>query len=743
MALHFLGVRHHGPGSARHLLSALEKIKPDIILVEGPPEGEKIIPWMADENMRPPVALLAYVPDDPKRAVFYPFTIFSPEWNAIQYGLRSKTPIRFMDMPLAHQLSENAEEPETPLAEKEPAKEVTDKEATVSLRRRNPISYLAEIDGFDDDEQWWEQRFEISYQPENAFEAITASMTALREELPDKQNREEILREAFMRKAIRDAQKEMYTEIAIVCGAWHVPALANMPKQKEDEAITKKLPKTKIETTWIPWTNDRLSFESGYGAGVTSPGWYQHHWNFPDDDGSIWLSHAAAIFRNHKIDISSAHIIESVKVSHALAALRGLHRPGLSEFNDATQATMCMGDEVLMQLVWKDLIVGKGMGQIPGNSPQTPIQTDFEQLAKGLRLKISNEDKSLKIDLREENDRRKSTLLHRLLVLDIGWGEIQNTSGKGTFKEEWTLKWYPELAIELLEKAPWGNTVASAANKYLEHKAASCPGLEEMTLLVKKALPAALHSGIQAAMKRMDELAVTTTDVDTLMKAFIPLVQVSRYGNVRQTDSQTVGIIMQTLFYRIAAGLPLGCCGIDSEQAIKLSDTIKEVTRILLLLEDNAMITVWEETLDKTLHIEQAAAVIQGSVCKILLDRQYNTLETTAKEFSKAVSISASPSFSADWLEGFLKDAATVLILNDAIWNIVYEWISSLDASLFIQTLPLLRRTFSLFSNIEKQKIAEKAKHGKTQNPDHLSNLDIDEERGRKILPILAQLMGL
>ena len=32
------GIRHHGPGSARSLRAALEQLRPDAILVEGPPD---------------------------------------------------------------------------------------------------------------------------------------------------------------------------------------------------------------------------------------------------------------------------------------------------------------------------------------------------------------------------------------------------------------------------------------------------------------------------------------------------------------------------------------------------------------------------------------------------------------------------------------------------------------------------------------------------------------------------------
>ncbi|XBY08493.1 DUF5682 family protein [Escherichia coli] len=60
--VHLFGIRHHGPGCARSLRKALETLQPDCLLVEGPPDGESILPFMQHEQMQPPVALLIYAP---------------------------------------------------------------------------------------------------------------------------------------------------------------------------------------------------------------------------------------------------------------------------------------------------------------------------------------------------------------------------------------------------------------------------------------------------------------------------------------------------------------------------------------------------------------------------------------------------------------------------------------------------------------------------------------------------------
>ncbi|GAA5001159.1 hypothetical protein GCM10025734_36730 [Kitasatospora paranensis] len=97
-----LGVRHHGPGSARAVAAALEQLRPDAVLIEGPPEADPIVALAGDKGMKPPVALLAHVVDDPAKAAFWPFAVFSPEWVAVRHAVDHDLPVRFIDLPAAH-----------------------------------------------------------------------------------------------------------------------------------------------------------------------------------------------------------------------------------------------------------------------------------------------------------------------------------------------------------------------------------------------------------------------------------------------------------------------------------------------------------------------------------------------------------------------------------------------------------------------------------------------------------------
>ena len=100
--IHLMGIRHHGPGSARSVLAALQRLQPDCILIEGPSDADALIAQLSDPAFQPPVALMLHTPIQKQQrpqAVFYPFAEFSPEWQALRYAVRQAVEVRFIDLP--------------------------------------------------------------------------------------------------------------------------------------------------------------------------------------------------------------------------------------------------------------------------------------------------------------------------------------------------------------------------------------------------------------------------------------------------------------------------------------------------------------------------------------------------------------------------------------------------------------------------------------------------------------------
>lgn len=748
MTLHIYGIRHHGPGSARSVYAALESLQPDCILVEGPPDSESMLAWMLREGMTPPVSLLLYVPDEPHRAVYYPFAVFSPEWQALHYGLSQNVTVRFMDLPLTHGL---ALEPTASPVLEEVTLEPAPSPDEALLLRRDPLTWLAQAAGYSDSERWWEHMVEQRRDSADMFAAINEAMAALRQEseviVPMEQR--EKLREAHMRKTIRTAQKEGFERIAVICGAWHAPMLdvdSKTHSAKDDNALLKGLPKVKVESTWVPWTYGRLSRSSGYGAGIESPGWYDYLWHVPTDaDIAIgWMSRVARLLRTEDLDASTAQVIDAVRLAESLAAMRDRPVPGLPELNEATRAALCFGRDEPLQLIHNKLIVSETLGSVPDDTPMVPVQQDLQRQQKRLRLQPSAEAQSKDFDLREPNDLERSQLLHRLNLLNIPWGKVQAISGKikGTFHELWTLQWQPEFAILVIEASVWGNTVYDAAAARIIDTA-NKSGLPTLTQLVDRVLLANLPAATDHLMRRLEEEAALASDVALLMDALPPLANVQRYGNVRQTDAGMVAHVVDGLVARICIGLPGACASLDDDAAALMFQRLLTVNAAIALLQNADHLAVWHATLQTLSQRDSLHGLIAGRCSRILLDVGLFDRDAVVGRMRLALSPVLPPAQAAAWVEGFLKGSGLVLLHDESLWRALDLWVNDLPAEAFQALLPLLRRTFSSFQMVERRQIGEKVKEGISLTVKKTDSAAFDTTRADAVLPVLAQILGL
>jgi hypothetical protein len=503
------------------------------------------------------VALLIHRADNPRQSVFYPFAEFSPEWQALRWAVTHKVPVRFMDFPWQHRfaLDDKPENPPAPEAagEASPNREggaeapsanlpVAEEAVPEDEIRRDPMFWLAKADGYSDGERWWNDRVEERGDPAGMFAAVLEAMTALRGEVKAPDRREEMLREAWMRRVIRETQREVLGAVAVVCGAWHAPVLANPPKVSGGNELLKGLPKCKVGATWVPWTFLRLCSASGYGAGIDSPGWYEHIWRHRSDPllTARWMANVGRVLRHRDLDASTAQVIDGVRLAEHLAAFRGRPIPGLPEMNEAAVAVFCLGDITPMRLVARELLIGERLGTVPEGVARVPLQQDIEATQRRLRLKPSPTQTALELDLREATGLERSQFLHRVLLLGIPWGRKVSAAGKGTFKEAWQLEWKPEFAVAVIDAARLGNTVEVAASAAVAAKAGPSALLEELCSLLETTLLASLPDASAALLVRIAQEAARGDDVLRLCRAVPSLARLARYGNVRQTDGAQV-----------------------------------------------------------------------------------------------------------------------------------------------------------------------------------------------------------
>jgi len=743
MSVTILGIRHHGPGSARSLLAELERLKPDVVLVEGPPDADELLALTARQGMRPPVALLIYSPEEPKRAVYYPFAEFSPEWQAILYAQRNHVPVRFMDLPQSVQFALRTSENEPGEAQRE----ATAEEAL----RQDPLRLVAEAAGHGDGELWWEQMIEERRDSRAIFQGVLELMTALREETAGQgefpPERVEALREAHMRQVIREAQEAGWGRIAVVCGAWHAPALTSMPAAREDAALLKSLPGQKVVATWVPWTYRHLTYRSGYGAGVESPGYYHYLWSAPANLTVSWMARVAQLLRGEDMNASSASVIEAVRLAETLAAMRGRSVPGLAEVNDATLSVLCYGDDTPLRLVGEKLIVGEALGEVPAETPGLPLQQDLQRTQKRLRLVPEATERLLDLDLRKANELERSRLLHRLKMLGIPWGRVERAGGKGTFREVWRLRWEPGLSISVIEANIWGNTIPAAATAYALERAGRAQELPVLTGLVEQTLLADLPGAVEGVISRLQQVAAVSGDIPHAMDALAPLANVLRYGSVRQGDTRLVKQVVDGLVARVSIGLPNACAALNDEAAEEMYSRLNNVHGAVVTLGDEEHLSVWRAALRRMTDQHQLHGLIAGKCCRLLFDQKLLSAAEVAAKFRLALSQASDPEYSARWLEGFLRGSGLVLLHDSALWEILDDWVRSLQADLFTRLLPLLRRTFSTFTPPERRQMGERARKagggGTTGAADNASGAEINMERANKVVPLGARLLGI
>jgi hypothetical protein len=760
--VHLFGIRHHGPGSAASLVAALDALQPAAVLIEGPPEGDALIAYAAAPNMRPPVALLAYAKDEPALAVFYPFAVFSPEWQAMRWSLRHQRPVCFIDWPAAMSLACRAEEknakpdeePEEQEDAQEPSEETSDKPEPLDS---DPLDRLAEISGHADGEAFWNALVESRGAAREVFASIEEAMTALRAATDELYRGSaaalrEARREAHMRQEIRKALKEHEGSIAVVVGAWHVPALRQKISASDDRATLKDVPKTKTEITWVPWTETRLAAASGYGAGVRSPGWYAHLWGLyegdrarvaPDVFAATWQSKVATLLRAEGHTAATASAIEAARLAVALAALRGHATPGLEEMRDATLGALCHGDATPFRLIEARLVVGEAIGNLDDSVPQMPLAADLATWQRRLRLKPEALEQDIALDLRSDAGLAKSVLLHRLDLLGVTWGRlVEAEAGRGTFREIWRLAWAPELSVKLAEALIYGVTIEQAAAGAATARAAEGSQIADLAELVRRCLLADLPEAAEGCIARLQAAAVAAVDVTTLMRAVPPLVSILRYGTARKMPVEALSALARALAVEVNAGIALACRNLDDAAAEATRQAMTGFDATMTLLDDAHLSAEWNARLTVLIDDPAVVPLIAGLALRLMYDRGTLSQEAVATAFARALSPTVPPKAVGQWLEGFLGSSAEVILQDHTLRDLVDAWLSEPKEEDFVELLPMLRRAFSSFGMMERRRLLAEVGKGAAATP-VASAVGAVSPGFEKALPLLFQILGI
>lgn len=766
--IHYYGIRHHGPGSCQRLLAALDRLQPRKVLIEGPADCAELLPLLASKEMRPPVALLAYAAERPECVIYYPFADYSPEYQACRWALQAGRELHFLDLPVNIQLaqmlaritsaeteSEEQEEDREEEGWEEEGWDDEDAQAPAESAHdddlvRDPIGVLAKAAGYEDGESWWNDLIEQNNDDDELiFAAVDSAMETLRsvmaEREDDHRQQRDLLREAYMRLEISKRTKGAEGPVAVICGAWHVPALKQKVTAKDDRARLKTLPaklgNSKVKATWVPWTSPRFAEQSGYGAGVRAPMWYQHLWHERENPNKLeyWFGQVAAVLREQGHMVSTASVIEAVRLSHGLAAVRERPSVGFEEVREAVISCLCFGEALLWQQLEQKLLLGDQVGKVPSDAPLVPLLEDLQRQQKRLRLKPEALPKELSLDLRSDSGLGRSILLHRLNLLEIPWGELSDAGGsRGTFRERWMLCWEPEYAVTLVENLIYGSTIEQAASNRMAQALQAETHLQKLADAVLHSLEAQLDKAADQGLTRLEERAAHTSDCSELLESLPALIHLRRYGTARSLSLGHVEGLIVRLAIQSAVALPYACRNLDEEEAQRYRSHLSAAHKALQLTDDNPSVMArWWGALEQVAESPNSARQLAGLTTRLLYQSERISAEVLQDQLQRALSPAVPPKEAAQFFDGFFTDAVQNLLYDTILLNAIEHWLIALDEEDFTEFLPLFRRIFADLDAMERKRLMDTLLHGRAQAqvvkvlnpatlslwPDHLQRL--------------------
>ena len=714
------GIRHLSPAAAFHLRQALDEARPRLVLVEGPSDLNAQMHWLCHPETEFPAAIMSYTAQPPVRTILYPFAVYSPEIQAILWAHEHGVPCRFMDLPSPVFLALQAAEEEIALEEdQEDGGEEEAPMVSESVYRR-----LETLTGEDHD-TFWERTFEQIETPEEYQAACNTFGNQLRAASEDdpRQTAETLVREAYMKRTIQDAIDGGVPaeDIFCVCGAFHVAGLETCRPMTDEEL--QSLPRLESTATLMPYSYFRLSSRSGYGAGNKAPAYFELLWDAMNGAGVgeapyLYLARLADAHRRAGNLVSSAEVIEAVRLAEVLRSMRGSRYPSLADLRDAAVAAMGHGNFSELSLAAADTEIGKKIGFLPEGVARTSVQEDFYRQLKDLRLERyrTAELQRLDLDLREKldvksrdaalGDLRRSFFLHRLRVLNIQFVRLLPSRQAGaSWGEYWELRWTPEAEIEVVESSLLGDTIQGAAACALRERAENSGSIAQAAGIFSDAFLCGMPEAARHALSVLQGLGVDAAALAEVAAAAEQLSLVVRYGDLRQFDPAPVVPLLEQLYLRACLTLE-DACVCDAKAAPAVTGAMERLNTLQLshgFLDQDRWLALLERVSDR----DDLNTRCSGFAMAILLERGAADEDLLAREVARRLSSGVPADLGAGWFEGLASKNRYALIARLSLWRHLDEYLEGLDEESFRRALVFLRRAFADFAPSEKNDIAE------------------------------------
>jgi hypothetical protein len=753
--LHVVGVRHHSPACARLVAHTIERLKPAVVLIEGPADmNDRLNELRLPHQL--PIAVFSYLRarsgtdvDDAgtsPRAVgehhasFSPFTATSPEWQALHAGTAVGADVRFMDLPAWDKAFAG----------------VVNRYSDGARRHTEAVKQLCarfHIDGYD---ALWDHLFEGDCTSDDDFaslyERLDAYFVALRNNEPGGER--DGPREAMMRAFIAAALSNIHDDqsVLVVCGGFHATALlVDAPTAPVRWPVVDK--PVDAESYLVPWSFARLDAFSGYAAGMPSPGFYDDVFH---DGASTAVQRAlwsiVGALRDKGLSVSSADAIAAQTMAEGLARLRGHSTLRRTDLLDGVAAALVKealerplpwsgrgelyrdSDALLVQVL--KVLSGQRRGVLAKGTPQPPLVADVNATLLSQGLMPATASCTHKLRLADAKDLARSRTLHRLRLLNVpGFARTRGPKhgGDGELEEVWVVSDHDDRLAAIIEAAAFGATLSGAVTSALSERMAAA----DMDLLgLADVLFDAVLVGLDAlgtqALRAIRRHAGHESDLVRLGQALARVLGLYEHDALFGAQKRPeLRVALDEIFERglwlleQVHGASSPADGRLVTAVVALRDTARTRHAANSAADNNrtALLAVCERCSandDAPPAIRGAALGVQWSLGALTIARapvgdDDNTAEDAGTQAAiAAVRRMAGPTVVGDFLAGLFAVARAEVSRGGAVIAAVDEVVAAMPEPDFLIALPALRLAFSFFPPREKVNVAEQvaAHHG-------------------------------
>ncbi|EKQ56091.1 MULTISPECIES: DUF5682 family protein [unclassified Clostridium] len=750
----FFPVRHHSPACSFHLKKVIDSYKPEIILIEGPAEANKVIKYIAHEETKAPVCIYysyfdrnGFIEENKEKyRCYYPFLDFSPELLALREGKKRDIVCEFIDLSYAEILINSKK-----LEVMGKAQEKNTYNDDYLMKESIFIKALCEKEGCRNYNELWEKLFEIDglrISTEKFIENMIFSCYLSRAGYNEEMLKEDgcLSREIFMSMKIREAAKK-YNKVLVVSGGFHTSALID-GLEADNEITLHNIAEADTGVYAMAYSFEESDQLNGYASGMPHPAFYQRvfeniekHMDKPYEEAVLnFIVHTGKLIRKNHGNLSTADEIEAFNMARGLKALRDKYECGVYELKDGITSSFVKGEmdaEAQVSLKYlRELLTGNKIGKLCALAEVPPIVQDFNELCGKFNIKTTTLENEVSLSIyKSKKHREQSKFFHIMKFLNTNFCLMEkgpdfiNRKNTNLIREVWKYKWTTKLQSTLIELSVQGGSLKEAANSVLSKRFKACENAsgEASLLLIEAALMGA-ESSFQGLLPSFGEILNGDEDFVSVTNSCYNLNFLCNAEDLLNINMEEKLQEFFTTAYNKAVSQITSLNTVDYDNENEVISKLKDIYHISNKanfdsesLIDSLRLLISKKDLNSA--VEGAALGIlyglNATDSKEVADKTVQYLYGTGEKLMK----------SGSFLKGLFSTAKDLLLIEEDLLKGIDSFLRNIEEEHFMALLPDLRFSFTFFNPFEIDSIAkEAAKVYSTKEEDILYEKVLKEE---------------